>query len=113
MFEVQKSKDGFHFIYRALPSQYVAGLDVNDPVAFIGPFLLDAFASNPHPNFVSRLAEEIQRAGLELSSWSEADRTAFLQEFWKSAHAFLTENYELIDRSPELAQIAQILRKTR
>lgn len=69
-----------------------------------------ALTADPELNFVSAFVSRLEREGVELRGWNEANVLDLRARAWVCAHRFIADNVELVDRSEELRDLAKVLR---
>ena len=82
-------------------------------VSLSGPLVVDSFIETQRDgadDLVERLVESAIEAGASLHNWSEEDARAFRSSAWRSAHRFLLQYIETVDRSTDFNDLAKLLR---
>lgn len=81
-----------------------------------GPVVVDVYhelLSTGEDELITRLVDEAQVAGIMLGGWSDEHQRAFRSSAWRSAHRFIAQNVDLVDRGPELEELTRLLRVVR
>lgn len=78
-----------------------------------GPVLVDVFNASQRQgrdDLLQQLEAGTILAGTLLEGWQPDDIKKFRSALWRSAHKFIVENVHLVDRGPELEELARLLK---